>query len=424
MKNFLILFSSILLAACGSTDHRTERVVQESHILELLNDDDFQERLTNAEKDLQFWLNKSNNTPRGYVYLQKAANATLELFDITGQMEYLELNKELLIEANLVVQGKNRVNNLLGISHAEMMLHNFKLALNYSLKADSLAEQKFGSLMMQYDAAMELGSYQWADQLLDRARRPGSFDYLVRLAKYKDHMGQLDSAIYYNEEALKVAESPEKRNWVTTNLADLYGHAGFINKSFNQYLKAISYDPNDYHAIKGIIWIAFSNDKNYALAERLCKQLIQKTSNPEYLLLLADIYEAMGKSDQAEMHRNSFINRANSSMYSSHLIPLFAEYESQEAVALALSEVQKRPTPQIFSLLAWAYLKNGEQEKAVEVIENHVYQQTFEPMAIYRMAVIFRAANDSRSDALTMELLNAEFELGPVILDKIKNQLG
>ncbi|MEP0987131.1 hypothetical protein [Ekhidna sp.] len=423
MIHYFTLFLIVILTSCNFEESKREFVVIDSDLQNFLKHSP-QDRLLNAEADYYFWLKKLDEIPQGYIYLQKAANASLKLFEITGKPKYLELNKDLLQKASLIIQGKNQVNNLLLLSHAEMMLHNFKAAVNYSVKARSLTDEKFGPLMMQYDGEIELGNYQIAYQLLNRAKQPESVDYLIRFAKFKDHIGQLDSAIYYCEKALKFVESPEKRNWIVSNLGDLYGHAGLIKRSYTKYIEALSYNPNDFHALRGIIWIAFSYDQNYPLAKKLCQYLISNSANPEYLLLLADINEAMGQIDAATMHRNSFINKATFPIYNSYLIPTMAEVDSQKAVELALTEVDSRPTPEMFSLLAWAYYKNGENQKAIWLLEDEVKGRTHEPLAIYRMAMIYKEVKEhQKSDLLFQEVIDAEFEVGPNIMQYVPKDL-
>src|SRR5690606_18953473 len=123
------------------------------------------------------------------------------------------------------------------------------------------------------------------------------FDYLIRLAKWSDHQGNLDAAIIYLEKAKTTAESSNMKGikqWAYTNLADFYGHAGRIHDSYNHYLKALELDPNDAYAKKGIAWIVYSYEKNPDEALRILNSVMKDYLAPDYYLLKSQIYEFKG----------------------------------------------------------------------------------------------------------------------------------
>jgi tetratricopeptide (TPR) repeat protein len=114
-------------------------------------------------------------------------------------------------------------------------------------------------------------------------------------------------------------------------------------------------------------------------------------------------------------------------MYNKYLLQLYTEERKdiQMAIRLAEKEVAARPTPETFDWLAWAYYKNGENEKALTISRNFVHRKNFEPDALVHTAVIF-AANGKRKEAINLfnECLESSFELGPLQTKAIHDHIS
>ena len=103
---------------------------------------------------------------------------------------------------------------------------------------------------------------------------------------------------------------------------------------------------------------------------------------------------------------------------------IYAEDNTKTAKALqiALIEIENRPTPQSYDLLAWTYYNHGDTQEALEVMEQHVVNKTFEPEALYHLAQIYKANKKlDKAKGLKKELLESTFELGPLMAKKIEN---
>jgi tetratricopeptide (TPR) repeat protein len=268
-----------------------------------------------------------------------------------------------------------------------------------------------------------------AEKYLSKFTNKNDFDYLIRLAKWKDHEGDLESAILYMEKATERAEYygyDDLKVWAYTNLADFYGHAGRIEDAYQNYLRALAINPNEAYAKKGIAWIAYSHEKDTQKATDILTAIATQNESPDYYLLQAEIAEYQNdiasKDVLLEKYYTAINNEEYGDMYNKYKSTLLAEELNQTnaAVEIAEKELEQRPTPQSYVLLAWALYHNGAAEEALSVVENHVINQTFEPEAQYQMATIFKANNNSKKALeLKAELLGAEFELGPVLAEKI-----
>ena len=297
-------------------------------------------------------------------------------------------------------------------------------------KAEENGENLTGTKKMLFDVYLELGDYLKAESYLFQIKNTSDFDYLIRLAKWQDHNGNLEKAIENMEAAAKIAESSNlksNKQWSYTNLADFYGHAGEIEKSYQYYLKALELDTNDAHAKRGIAWIAYSYEKNPEEALRILNHVTSYYEAPDYNLLKAEIAEFKSddklKENALKDYQKSVANKLYGDMYNKYNVLLLIEdlKRREEAIAIALEEVENRPTPESYDLLAWSYFKQGDIEKAYAIVVKHIEGQTFEPEVLYHIAEIYKAAGkEEQVMPIKEELLASLYELGPTMEAKIK----
>ena len=250
------------------------------------------------------------------------------------------------------------------------------------------------------------------------------FGYLIRVAKWNDHKGDLDTAITFMEKATDKAESSKNRGlllWSYTNLADFYGHAGRIGDSYHLYLKALHIDPQNAYAKKGIAWIVYSHERNGKEALRILDSIMEKNKSPEYHLLKAevaaflkdDMLRVQALDDYYKIVEN---NKDYGNMYNAYNVAFYLSMDvERKAFELAQEEVGNRPTPESYSWLAYSLLHLGEKQKAMKVIEQHVMGVTYEPAILQQAAEIYKANGEKEKvSELKQELMGAAYELGPV----------
>lgn len=415
----------LLLTNCNSNKNTT---INNDYIAYLEHTPDTKDLTT----DITFWSNKISATPNQYPYLVKRANAYTAAFSKSGNILYLVNAEKDLIEANKKTNYKN-AGYLKALAHNYISQHKFKEARTLLKKAEVIGEKLNGTQKMLFDVALELGLYTEAEQYLTTLKNFSDFDFLIRLAKWEDHKGNLDHAITYMEKATKIAEASNLKGikqWSYTNLADFYGHAGKIKQSYNHYLKALALDPNDAYAKKGIAWILYSHENKPKDALHILNHITTYYNAPDYYLLKAEIAEYTEdtelKRNAIESYRTAVANKHYGDMYNAYNIMLLSEEDMQKqknAISIAKKEVENRPTPQAYDLLAWSYFKTNAIDKALHIVETHVDGHTYEPNVLYHIAEIYKAAGKTEKVAPLKEELTASlYELGPTMATKI-NQL-
>ncbi|MDA0177035.1 tetratricopeptide repeat protein [Mesoflavibacter profundi] len=418
----LLLLTVLLTSSCKDTQNKITQT--SDYDIYLSNPENTS--LKKIEADYNFWKTKLKNTPNQYPYLAKIASAESKLFAATGNIDYLKKAEENLVKLNIIT-NYNNAGYLRSLARNYISQHKFKEALDVLEKAKTNGENLKGTQKMLFDVHLELGNYTEAKDYLTKVKDLSDFGYLIRLSKWSDHKGDLASAIKYLERAQTIAESSqlaEIKQWTYTNLADFYGHDGQIEKSYNNYLKALQLNPDDAYAKKGIAWIVYAHEKNPKEAKRILDRIEAHHQSPDYHLFKAELAEFEGLDEQKNMHLKTYLDEVNNpnygDMYNVYTSKLLADSNNEKAVQLAKIEVQNRPTPMSYDLLAWSYFNTGKKEKALEIIDTFVANKTFEPEALFHMAKIYKANGQQQKVAnLKNELLESSYELGPVTTKQV-----
>ncbi|MCF7561284.1 cell surface protein [Sabulilitoribacter multivorans] len=426
IKQLTYMLLLLLIVSCNNSnknitsadDYNTYLVASENEMLHLVTE------------DLQFWEKKLEKEPNQFPYYAKIAASQSQIFGKTGNIKALIEAEKNLIKANERT-SYNKPAYLRGLARNYISQHRFKEALELLEKAEVNGENLKSTEKMLFDVHLELGNFDLAKAYLEKVRKESDFDYLIRLSKWSDHRGNLDAAIKYMQQARDIAEAsniPSTKQWVYTNLADYYGHAGNIEASYNHYLKALELDPNDAYAKKGIAWIVYSYEKNPDEALRILNTITKTYNAPDYHLLKAEIAEFKGDETLKETELNLYNGAVNNplygAMYNKYNLLLFVDNpkESAKALRIANTEIENRPTPQSYDLLAWTYYNHGDTKEALEVVEKHVVGKTFEPEVLFHLAHIYKANGKLKEvKNLKKELQESIFELGPLMAKKVND---
>ncbi|MDO7173936.1 tetratricopeptide repeat protein [Mariniflexile sp. AS56] len=422
MKLQVIMMFCVLASALSCTTSSKQITNSEAYNVYLESSDTT--ALENAHAELNFWQQKLDKQPNQFPYLAKIASAYSQLFAITGDIKYLINAEASYLELNDIT-NQNNSGFLKGLAANYISQHKFKEALVLLNKAEANGDKLEGTQKMLFDVHLELGNYELAKGYLDAFSDDRDFDYLIRVAKWSDHRGNLDAAIKYLEKARDNAEFsnvPSTKQWVYTNLGDFYGHHGDIEASYNHFMKALELFPNDAYAKKGIAWIVYAHEKNPDEALRILNTVTKTYNAPDYYLLKAEIAEYKGdetmKNEQLALYKTAVKNAMYGDMYNAYNVVLYANTSENldEALAIAQTEISNRPTPLSYDLLAWTYHKKGQTQQALEIMEQHVSGKTSEPKALYHLAEVYKANGKlKQAENLKADLLESIYELGPLM---------
>lgn len=413
-----------ILSSCTSSSKQVSNTSDYNRYLDLAENKTWND----AQKDYNFWSTKLEAAPNQHSYLSKIAHSNGVMFSATGKIAYLKSAEVNLINLN-EIRNYESSGPMKSLAANYVSQHKFKAALQLLNKAEMNGDNLQGTQKMLFDVHLELGNYKTAKAYLEKFENMSDFDYLIRLAKWSDHQGNLDAAITYLEKAKTIAESSNMKGikqWAYTNLADFYGHAGRIEDSYIHFLKALELDPNDAYAKKGIAWIVYSHEKNPDEALRILNSVMKDYQAPDYYLLKSQIYEFKGdmaaKNEQLALYTNAVKNMDYGDMYNQYNVQVYTHENQNLEAAIAISkiEIENRPTTHSYDLLAWSYFKNGALQEALSLTRNYVLGYTSEPLALYHSAEILKAAGELEEvKALKPDLMASAYELGPIMAEKV-----
>jgi tetratricopeptide (TPR) repeat protein len=383
-----------------------------------------------AQAEIDFWQKKFDAAPNQITYLSPIASNYSKLFEITGNINYLHTTETLLLQSNESFKYSS-VGTIRSLARNYISQHRFKEALGLANKALKIGEGLKESQKLLFDVQMELGNYAEANKNLTALHDVNDFDYLIRMAKWNDHLGDIETTISLMQKASKIVEDNDNKYlkiWSYSNLGDMCGHAGRIQESYDYYLKTLHLDPNNSYALKGISWIAFSHEKNTVEANRIIDIIAKKHHSPDFYLLKAEIakYEknTISEAENRKAYFEMLQHHDYGVMYNKYNTLIYAEDKksASKALEIAQAEVSNRPTPDSYDLLAWSYYNLGDNKKALEIAQKYVMNKSFEPKVNYHLASIFKA-NKMEKEALAIkkDLLTSLFELGPNMENKIEN---
>ena len=381
---------------------------------------------TYYDQEIAFWSTKLENSPEQLTFALQLADAYEGRFSAFAQIDDLKEAEDLLTNG-LAAASLQRTTFLRALARNYISQHRFQEALLLAEEAMSRSDNQMASTHLLFDVMMELGRYEEAEQLLQKMYTKGGFAYLIRKAKWEDHKGNLSFAIASLEEAKEALDPLNDKIqsiWLYSNLADFYGHQGSVEKAYEHYRMTLVLDPGNWYAYKGLAWMAYAHDRNPRMAREMVHQIMRHNDSPDLHLLLAELFTDEGNPacamDEVETFRLTTNVPAYGHMYRIPTCELELEKSrKQNALALALAEVRERPTPETYDLLAYAYYCNGSITAAQEVAMQHVWQKTFEPVAMMHLREIF-PYNDEIQGFTKEELAGAAFEIGPVAYAEIE----
>ncbi len=422
----ILLFTALLMVSCNQ---KSDKIISQKDYNKYLEIKDNKSR-DFAQSEIDFWQKKYDKAPNQTSYLSLMASNYSKLFENTGNVKYLYKVEELLLQVNKEFHYAY-VGNIRSLGRNYISQHRFKEALVLANKALAIGEGMKETQKLLFDVNMELGNYTDAEKNLRFLTEKNDFDYLIRVSKWNDHLGDLKTAITFMEKARDIAVVNDNKSlkiWIFSNLGDLNGHAGNIQTSYDYYLKTLEIEPNNSYALKGIAWIAFSHDKDTKEANRIIDNISKRHHTPDFYLLKAQIAEYENNQSLKSKNLASYFNMLNTinygAMYNKYNTLIYADDKNTTSKALEIAkiEIDHRPTPDSYDLLAWSYYNLGDTKKALEIEQKYVVGKSFEPKLNYHLATIYKANNVTEKIApIKEELLKSTFELGPNLEKKIIN---
>lgn len=379
------------------------------------------------QEELEFWQKRFNNDSTRLLEMNRLSDIYIAMYEITGTISDLKTSEK-LVDKSIDVSARNKDGYMRKLAQIYILQNRFKEAKILLDSAYTFPDNRNETEIMLFDVAIEFGDYKNADKFLGKIKNTKDINYLIRLAKWSHHNKNLDAAIKYLEQAVKIAEERGDKGLkiiLYSKLGDYNGDFGRIHDAYNNYLKTLKLQYDNPYVKRQIAWIVYSYENNTKEANRILDSVMKNYKAPDFNLLKGEMAEYVGNQEEAEKQYDLFLKEARDpnygNKYNFHLIKLYADRNPEMALKLAQKEVKNRATADAYHLLAYAQLKTGDSIEALKIIDNKVIGKTVAPSALYSAALIYKANGiDDKVLPLKEKLLGSFYELGPLMEKEIE----
>jgi len=331
------------------------------------------------------------NSALGHAYLQKARE--------TGDPGYYTKADELFDRS--LSSKKDYIEALVGKAALAMSRHDFEEAKAASEKAIRLNPDVVQSYGVLADALVELGEYNQAIQALDTmVRKKPNLSSYSRISYLRELHGDVEGAIQSMQMAIDSgAPDAENTAWCMVQLADLYLRNGNLAEADRQNRVALGRFPNYVHAFAGLARVSVVQ-KDFIAASHWYQKAIDRVPMPEFLIGLGEVYERLGKAEDAE--RQFELVRAIQKIYESNGVNTEFEMilfsvdhggDVNAAIKAARKEWERRKSVKVADAYAWGLFRAGLFEEAGVMMKQALRLGTKDPLFMKHSNTILKSMN-------------------------------
>jgi len=225
----------------------------------------------------------------------------------------------------------------------------------------------------------------------------------VKLALWSAAMGRIESARTRLAAACRRIATwsrPTVEAWCWTEFGHLAASEGDGRAADRLYARALEIAPGSRGAVEGLADLAYARGE-LDVAESLYRRIAVE-AHPDLYLRLAEIHTLGGDTSAARRWEHAFLRVATDPererLYGRSLALHQAGRPEgrDEALSLALREVERRPTVESWDVLAWVRYLRGEPEKALEASNRAHGWGAPSPTTEYHRARILQALGRDR----------------------------
>jgi tetratricopeptide (TPR) repeat protein len=351
----------------------------------------FQNRVKQNPKDAVSY------TLLGELYIRQAR----ETGDVAGyQRAELALNEALELLPGYSPAGST----LSSVYYAQ---HEFKEALDLAGRVYESNPKNISALVIMGDAFLSLGNYQKAEEIYQQlGATEATSPVLARLAHLAELNGKPEEALQLMRRAagnaLQSEGTRESVAWYLLRVADVYFNMGKIDEAGDYYEAALRVFDNYHLALAGLGKVRAAEGK-YDEAIAYYKHAVNIIPQADFLAALGDLYMITGQSEEAQLQYETveFIGTlaaVNQQIYNRQLANFYSDHDLKldEALDLALDELESRKDIYGYDAAAWAYYKNGNYKDAQRMMDQAMALGTRDALLFYHAGVIAQAIGENQ----------------------------
>ena len=302
--------------------------------------------------------------------------------------------------------------------------HRFADAERHALRAMELAPHRSFTRAGAFDALVERGARSEAIDALEGIDA-GSVAFLIRHARIHGDRADFQSAQRTLRRACRAVRGasadPQALAWCAVRLGETAYALGRDEHARERWREALSLVPRHPDAMQALAWMAYRAG-DLATARSWYERLhaLGRDDHLDAMLALATIAARRGDPLTSARYAKAFETAALQSgrepVWGHHLAEFLATQpeRAQDALAIALREVDRRPTAESYEIVGWAWFQLGRTDKALSAFASALAAGPGDGPLLYRAGIVHLAGGHDKLGRRLLEgALARRFELDP-----------
>ena len=343
-----------------------------------------------------------------FVAWNRIADAELSLLSATGDLAHLT-RAAAAVERSLKTSNPEFNRGGLAMrARVALASHRFAEARRDAEQLRTLMPDSGYPLGLLGDALFHLGEYDaaeraWTQMLARDGSNPATEPRLAQLDLIHGRAERAQERLTTSLEFARklTPEAPEVVAWCRVQLGELAFRSGEWETAERHYEAALSGQPDDYAAVEHLAELRGAQGR-FDEAAALYVRAIERTSRPELMEALGDLWIAAGKPADGKPWRDRALAAYLASMERGevlclhHLAGFYADSLNEPAKALdcARRDFALRPGIPACDALAWALRKAGQLDEAAEMAARALATGTRDAHILYHAGMIRMGAGD------------------------------
>ncbi len=393
----------------------------------------------NTKASMQGLLAKLRADPSDQKSRLLLAEAYMQEGRVTGNHPYYDAAAMQLLQEVLKANPEN-FEALCCEASLSLTQHHFSQGLALAQQAQEINPNSGYVYGLLTDANVELGRYDQAVKMADKMNqvRPDLAAY-ARVSYLREIFGDLPGAIQAMDMAVKAGYAGlEQTEWSRVALGHLYEVSGQLDKAAGYYQQALVLRPNYAYALAGLARVAAAK-KDYATAIKDLNLARATVKDYAFTDELVDVYRLNNQPEEAnKMARESVemladaAKQANDNEQLGHYTDRELAYaylktgELDKALEHAKIEYARRPDNiDVNETLAWVYYKRGDYQEAQKYMAVARRTNSQNPVLLCRAGLILtKTGKVAEGQALITKALNTAPYLNPEVEAEGKKMLA
>jgi tetratricopeptide (TPR) repeat protein len=421
-KSILLLLSIIIIIAASQIYGASSNAPDGLPAAKKINGDAFANipPVSVAIKTFQERLKQNPDDPVTFTLL---ANQYIRQARETGDVSGYQRAEDALKEALALLPNYSFANTTLASIHYAR--HDFASALELAQAEYDRNPKNTQALVIVADSHLSLGNYQEAEAIYLQLNNLGATPpLLARLAALEELKGNPQEGLALMRRAaggaLESGGTKEGIAWYILRVADMYFNMGQYAQAGDYYAAALLVFDHYPLALAGLGKVNAAQG-NYDEAIAYYQRAISIVPQPEYLAALGDLYMLTDQPAQAQLQYDTVeyigkLAELNEKVYNRTLANFYSDHNMhrEEALRLALAELEWRRDVYGYDAAAWAHYRNGNFKEAQTLMAQALSLGTRDASLYYHAGMIALALEDKAHAAEFLEMalsINPQFSI-------------